>query len=361
MAIFTPAQLTFNGKEVDELSQVIFEKEFKNPDLSLFHTIVEGIKAKEQIAYMSQLGGLLGAGTGGCDPASASNEITASEKFWDPAAMSDRLSMCYTDLKESFINYSLNNGANVAELTNVDFFNYVADVLMRYKVSEAALRMAWFGDTAAADVDASPAGVLTSGTNPAYFNKIDGLWKQIYAIVAADSDRKTTDLASRNGQASYALQAFTSTDTTNKVVINTLQNLMFNADLRLRDRADLVYVTTQSVSDQYARELKASNVAYTTERYENGISVLKSDGVEVYAFSFWDRMIKAYYDDGSAYLLPHRAILTTKENLMVGFDSVGALSDFDSHYDRTTKKNHIDFEVNMDAKVKEDYMIQVAY
>jgi len=30
-------------------------------------------------------------------------------------------------------------------------------------------------------------------------------------------------------------------------------------------------------------------------------------------------------------------------------------------YDPVTKKNHIDFLVNMDAKVKEDYLIQVAY
>ena len=361
MALITPAQLTFNGEEVKELSQVIFEKEFKNPELSLFHTIKEGIKAKEQIAFMSQLGGLLGAGTGGCDPTSATNAITSSEKFWEPAAMSDRLEACYTDLKDSFVNYSLGNGVQEADLTNVDFFNYIADVLLRYKVSEAALRTAWFSDTAAADVDASPAGVLTSGTNVAYFNKIDGLWKQIFAIVTADSDRKTTDLTSKNGQASKSLQAFNSTDTTNKVVMNALQNTLYDADTRLRERADLVYIVTLSVADQYRRELKAANVAFTTERYENGIEVLKSDGIEVISFSLWDRIIKAYYDDGTTYYLPHRVVLTTKENLAVGFDSVNSLADFDVHYDRTTKKNYIDFQVNMDAKVIEDYMVQVAY
>jgi len=361
MALITPAQLTFSGEEIRSLSEVIFEKEFKNPEIGLFHTVAEGIKASKQIAFMTQLSGLIGAGSGGCSPTSASNAITSSEKTWSPAAMSDRLEACYTDFKDSFINYGLKNGVEESDLTNVDFFNYISDVLLKYKVTEAVLRTAWFGDTSAADVDASPAGVLTSGTNTAYFNKIDGLWKQIFAIVSADSDRKTTDLTSRNGQSSYAAQVFTSTDTTNKVVINALQNMLYGADLRLRERGDLVYIVTQSVADQYSKELKAANVAFTTERYENGISVLKSDGIEVISFSLWDRIIKAYYDNGTTYYLPHRAVLTTKENLVIGFDSMGAMADFDVHFDRVTKKNYIDFQINMDAKVVEDYMVQVAY
>lgn len=361
MAIITPSQLTFNGEEARQLSEIIFEKEFTNPEIGLFHDVVEGIKSKKQIAYMTQLSGLLGAGTNSCDPTSASNTITSSQKFWMPEAMSDRITICYSDLKESFINYSLGNGVKEADLTNVDFFNYVADVLMKYKVYEAALRLAWFGDTDAAATDDSPAGDLTAGTNAAYFNKIDGLWKQIFAIVAADANRKTTNLTSKNGQATFALQAFNSTDTTNKVAMNTFQELLYGADLRLQEQPDLVFVCTKSVQDQYTRELKASNVAYTTERYENGITVVKSDGIEIISFSLWDRIIKTYYSNGTKYVFPHRAILTTRKNLGVGFDSVGSLAEFELIYDPVTKKNHIDFAVNMDAKVKEDYLIQVAY
>lgn len=361
MAIFTPAQITFNGQEIAELSQVVFAKQFSNPEITLFHTVDEGIKSKKQIAFMSQLSGLVGAGTGGCDPSNASNVITSSEKFWNLGTMSDRLPFCYDDMKPSFLNYALKNGVEAADVTSLDFVNYVVDELLKYSVYEAVLRLAWFGDTSAATTAASPAGVLTAGTNVAYFNKIDGLWKQIAAIVAADSTRKTTDLASRNGQATFAAQAFTSTDTTNKVVMNALQNCLYNADLRLREKGDLVYVVTQSVQDQYSRELKASNVAFTTERYENGISVLKSDGIEVIAFSLWDRIIKAYYSDGTKYLNPHRIVLSTKENLRIGTESVGTFETFDLFYDKKTRNVYVDFEVSLDAKVVEDYMIQVAY
>jgi len=361
MAIFTPSQLTFNGEQVRELSEIIFEKQFKNPEIGLFHTVVEGIKADKQIGIMSQLGGLLGKQSGGCNPTDATNVITTSEKTWSPAAQSDRLAACYTDFKDSFVNYGLKNGVQEADLTDVDLWKYIADVLVGYKVYEMALITAWFGDTSAADVDASPAGVLTSGTDTDYFNKIDGLWLQLFAIVAADSDRKTTDLASRNGQATYALQKFTSTDTDNKVVLLGLDTMRTDADLRLREQDGLAYIVTQSVQDQYVRELKDSTVAFTTERYENGITSVTVDGIPVYAFSLWDRVIKAYYDDGSAYYLPHRALLTTKENIQIGFDSMGSLADFDVHYDRTTKKNYIDLAINIDAKVIEDELVQLMY
>ena len=69
MAIFTPGQITFSGEEVRELSQVIFEKEFRNPEISLFHTVDEEIKADKQIAFMTQLSGLLGAGSSSADGA----------------------------------------------------------------------------------------------------------------------------------------------------------------------------------------------------------------------------------------------------------------------------------------------------
>ena len=82
-------------------------------------------------------------------------------------------------VKNSLINYSLKNGVEESDLTTVDIFNFIADNLLKYKVSEMALITAWFGDVDAADVDASSAGVLTSGTNEAYFNKIDGLWSLV--------------------------------------------------------------------------------------------------------------------------------------------------------------------------------------
>jgi len=358
MAIFNPADLTFNGEEIKALSEAVFESAFSKPSIELFHGVATGIVVKKQIAILGQLTGLVGAGSGGCDPTSGSNEITASEKFWNPEIISDRLEQCWDTLKETFWAWGLKKGVQKPDLTGTDFFNYVQEVLAD-AVLEAVFRNVWFSDKLAENV--ADGGVITNGINIAYFNKIDGAWLQIAQIVAANADRLTSGFGTRNGGASYSAQAFTSADTTNRVVSNTLQNMRFGADMRLREKTDLVYIVTQSVSDQYERELLAANVAYTTERLENGILILKSAGIEVIAFSLWDRIIRNYFDNGVTFDKPQRALLTTKTNVQVGVEEVAGLSEFDVFYDKKSKKNFIDFQFPLDAKVVQDELIQVAY
>ena len=358
MALIDVTDLTFNGEEIKAVSEAVFESAFSKPELTKFHSVVNGIVAKKQIAILGRLGGLVGKGTGSCDPSSATNAIVNTEKFWNTAVVSDRFESCWTDLKETFFLYGTKKGIEKYDLTGTDFLNFVEE-LVTDAIQEAIYRIAWFGDTTAENV--VDGGVVTNGTDLAYFNKIDGFWKQIFAIVAGDATRKTTDLASRNGQASFALQAFTATDTTNKVVSNALQNMRFGADYRLREQAGLVYVVTQSVADQYERELLAYNVAFTTERLENGITLLKSGGIEVYSFNLWDRIIRSYYSNGTVYHLPHRALLVTPTNLQIGTEEVTAMSGMDVFNDKKSKKNFIDFAFNIDAKVVLDYEIQAAY
>lgn len=358
MAIFNPADLTFNGEEIKALSEAVFESAFSKPSIELFHGVATGIVVKKQIAILGQLTGLVGAGSGGCDPASGSNEIKASEKLWNPEIISDRLEQCWDTLKETFWAWGLKKGVQKPDLTGTDFFNYVQEVLAD-AVLEAVFRNVWFSDKNAENV--GDGGVITDGINIAYFNKIDGAWLQIAQIVAANASRLTAGLGTRNGGANYAAQDFTSADTANRVVSNTLQNMRFGADMRLREKTDLVYIVTQSVSDQYERELLAANIAYTTERLENGILILKSAGIEVIAFSLWDRIIRNYFDNGTTFDKPHRALLTTKTNVQVGVEEVAGLSEFDVFYDKKSKKNFIDFQFSLDAKVVQNELIQVAY
>lgn len=360
MAIFNPSTLTLEEAELKSSAEAVFESAFAKPQLDKLNTIVNGIVAKQKIAILGRFQGLLGAGSGECNPDASSTTIKASQKSWDPATVSDRLVYCWTDLKETFFVWGLKKGIQKADLTGTEFLVFVEELLSDALI-ETYLRIAYFNDTDAAATDDSPAGNITSGTNLAFFNKIDGIFKQIFAIVAADANRLTSGLTSRNGQASFAAQAFTDTDTTNKVVTKTLQNMKFGADMRLRGKANLVYIATQSVVDQYERELIASEANFTIDRLENGFTVLKNGGIEVIGFDFWDRIIRAYFSNGTKYYLPHRIILSTPENLQIGTEEASALSEYDVHYDKTLKKTIVDFQFNLDAKVVEDHMIQVAY
>jgi hypothetical protein len=357
---FNPNTLDFTGDIVKSSSEAVFVSAFAIPDVNQFLSIVGGIKTKKQIAILGRLNSLLGLGSGECNPSGRTVTSALSGKEWNPATVSDRLTYCWTEIAETFFIWATKNGLEKNDLTGTDFALFV-EQLLTPEIKETWLRLAYFGDTDAANYDDSPAGVITNGTNLAFFNKIDGIWKQIYAIVGADASRKTAGLATKNGQSTYALQAFNDTDTTNKVVTKTLQNMRFGADSRLRNKQGLIYTTTQSVADQYERELIEYNVAYTTERLEEGIMVLRSGGITVLSFEFWDRIIESFYNNGTKLFLPHRAILSVAENIQVGTEEESNLSEFDMFYDKNTKTTNVDFQFNLDAKVIIDHEIQVAY
>ena len=360
MPVINSSDLTFNGQEIREISEALFVGAFAKPDVAQFHDIVEGIVAKKQIVILGRINGLLGKGTNACDESDATNTITNTQKFWNPAYVSDRLAFCWKDLQGTFFIWGAKKGIAKGDLTATDLLIYLEE-LVKDAIIETIYRLAYFGDTSATNYNGTPAGVVTNGTDLAYFDKIDGIWKQLFAIVSGDATRKTAGLATKNAQTTFALQAFDSTDTTNKVVTNTLQNMRYGADMRLRSQTDLVYIVTQSVYDQYERELINFNVAYTTERLENGLMVLKSGGIEVIAFQLWDRIITSYFSNGTKYYLPHRAILTNKTNLKVGVEEVGSLGETDVWYDKTLNKTYLKFAFGIDAKVAQNELVQLAY
>jgi hypothetical protein len=357
--VLNPAQITWNGKEVMALNEAIFESIFINPGLGEVHTIVTGIVAKQQIAYLGLLG-LVGKTGQGCDPTSDTATADMTEKFWMPATIQMRLEECWETYNASFFVWSQNKGIKRADLTNTDVMAFIEE-RASVALDEAKLRHAWFGDTDAATTTDSPAGVITAGTDLGFFNAIDGFFKQMYAIVAATPATKAASIT-KNAGVSYTAQAFTAADVTNRVIMANMQDVLDNADVRLTDREDKMFLVTKSVYDQLKREYK-SYTAIESSYMANidGIPTLMFDGVPVIKFSFWDRMIRAYQDNGTTWYQPHRIFLSTKANLQIGVESEEALRGLDPFYDKKTKNNYLDAQFLMDAKIVEDYMISVAY
>ena len=355
---FSPNTAAFNGEEIKSASEAIFTEAFSNLALTEVHEIIQDIKVNKQIVFVGGLANMLGKDSGACNPTANANTIPMSEKVWTPADVSDRLSFCWKALEDTFWAYALKTGVEKADVSTGEFMAFIGS-----RIEEALLemvyRIAWFNDTEADNV--SGGGIITDGTDVAFFDKIDGIWKQIFTAVASDSTKKTLGLDSRNGQASKALQAFTATDTTNKVVTNTLLNMTYEADERLMSKAGAFIIATKSVGDQFKRELRAFNSAFTTERIEGGIEILRADGLEVRIFSLWDRIIRAYEDNGTTWNLPHRALLTVKENIPIGTADAMSFGDFDVFYDKTDKVTYVDIATAIDAKLLEDMYFQAAY
>ena len=302
--------------------------------------------------------GLVGKAGAGCDPTADSGTIPTRQKYWNPSEVSMRLVECYTDYKSRFTTWATNNGYKVADLTDTELMQWIVSRVTD-GLNEAKLRHIWFGDTDAANVDDD--GVVTDGVDVKYLNAIDGIWKQLFAIVTGDNTRKSASIAKNAGN-SYANQKFNSTDTTNKVVHGYLQACIDDADLRLSDAPDKVFYVTKSVFDQYKKELKNyTSIEAAYQLVQDGSRQLMFDGVPVIPLSFWDRHIKAYFDNGTTTDNPHRILLTTKANLMVGIESEEAINGLDVFYDKVKKNNITDALFTLDAKVSLDYMVQLAY
>jgi len=344
--------LTLNAKEVESVSDVIFERVFNDSDLSEYHDIETGINVTTQIV-LAGLVGLLGKKATGCTPNEAEG-FALREKFWEPVLEDFRLSHCQLDMP------ALLKIFKKAQKINPDFFDMVGSeefgviiAAVERAMIENIHRKVWFNDKTAAL--ATGGGVFTAGTDLGYFNSFDGLFKQIFSDVTAGATPRVTITA--NAGANYAAQALAA-----DAALTIFEGLVTKADERLIADDEAFILTTRSVADNYRATLRNKNLgAGFLEVVEGGRPKLYFDGIEVKVRYDWDRYIKAYQNNGTKWNLPHRAFLVVKQNIPVGTLSVEDLAKLDVFYDRTLKTNFMDAAYTLDAKHLEPYLTVAAY
>lgn len=347
---FMTSSVTFSGEEIRSLADVFIASLFEKPELTAIHTIDDNIVAAKQIGLVTRLSKITKKDAG-CGTGVTNKSVALSNKSWAPVQTKIWQQLCASEFNTNFMIYLKNKGINYADVTNTDIAGFVLDMMTDAAV-EDLWRIAWFNMTTPAN--------LTSGTDVSDYNLIEGLWNQIYTIVSGDSTRNTTTggLTTANGQATFALQDSTFTAANAK---DTLANLLTDADYRLQSAPDKVIVCTQSVFNKYCDYLESIAVPLSFEKIEGGFTALKRRGVDIIPVNFWDRTIRADFSNGTKYYLPHRALLSTKRNLRIGLDDPMAYTEFDVFFDKMTETNNFKGGYRVDAKVVEDYMIQVAY
>jgi len=347
--------ITFNGKEATD---GILERMFNKPSFQRFHSIYNNIKAKEQIAFLRRFNKVTIKDTG-CGTGKQAKEIPMFEKFWEPEYTKIWLQFCWKDFIASFFVWTQKNGIARADISQTDLADYLMDV-----VPDAALddlwRIVWFNDKNISDISDSPAGVLGSSSDVKYYNLIDGLWKQIFAGVAIGEG--TWGHIPR-----YNITYNTQADKTTQLNLadgfskTVWRNLLYNADSRLREAQGIVILCTRSLFDNW-REYKESKTLESSFRKED--VMYDQDiywDIPIIPVPIWDRIIRSDFDNGTTFHLPHRAILTTLENLAVGFDAFAETNNLESWLNQDTELYNIKGGYSVDAKILENYMFSVAY
>lgn len=351
---------TFTQDELRDLREMVKEKLFDKPTVEQYLTVETDIVAKSKIGILGKFGlvgkkGRLGSGT----VAPTGEQISGSvEKTWDPQPYSMRIEESYTDLVNSLAIFLQNKGTKRADMTDTDYVAFIEERL-NDAMWEAILRIAWFNDTDMANTNDSPAGVLLAGIDVDYFNIIDGYFKQLIDIATTDTNRRVT--ISRNSQSTYANQRFQTADVTNKVATKFYADLLTTADYRLQGDSSKFILSTMSLVNQYIDELEQSSVSESFIKIENGMTIVKRRGVTIIGFEFWDRYIQTYFNDGTKWYLPHRAVLMTKDNFRIGFEDESALTSLNVFFDQYHRVNVYEFEGMIDVKIVEDYKVQVGY
>lgn len=351
-------------QQVTSMSETLFEGFFADAVLNSLVTIQEGVKADKQLIVWNRHTGLSGYKLDACPtPTNATWGFDANEKVWSPKYIGDRYAECFATFMDTFAQWMLNAGVSKTDVTSTELGAFILEQLQD-NLAEVMQRYFWFGDKG---IVAGTGNNLTSGELK-FFNAIDGIWAQVFDIVTASAIRKsTTGIATYNGNASYALQKFDATATSNQVVSNALDSVWYDADMRLRSMAksELYYYVTQSVYDQLERERKSLggiDLPYT--RQESGITSLTWNGIQVIPMQLWDRMIISYFGDDATPVkstLPHRILLAPKSNLLLGVETTGSLSELDAWYSKDAEMMYAKFGASVDAKIGLDNMIQVAY
>lgn len=362
-----PSDISFHGEEVRTFRDAVYDLVYPKPKLTDYATVIQDIVALKQIAILG-LFGLSGRthDISNCAPVDNGQPQVNRQKFWTPNTISDRFSLCWTDLMNQFYVWAEQSGIKRPDLEPTDIWTFL-EMRVADSMTAASFRHAWFGDTAAATIENG--GNITNGTDITFFNAIDGFWKQLYAIGIADATKQIA--IANNSGGSYAAQKFSAGDVTAEVITNVLQDMSDAMDPRFEEVEDKAWYVTKSVRDQFRRErLKnypAIDQAY--ERREEGFSEkawtgYQFNGIPMIVVPEWDRLIKAYENNGTKCYNPHRIALLSKQNTQLGFDTMTTTGMpnnglWETFYMPTDKKTYLDYMFRMDAKIILDYAVVI--
>ena len=347
--------ITFNGKEATE---GILEKVYYKPSFTRIHTVYPGIIAKEQIAFLDRLSKVTKLDAG-CGLGQTTKVLPMHEKFWEPVPMKVWIQACWSDFVNSFFVWGMKKGINRADLSETDLATYLMDVIPEAML-EDIWRIVWFGDTAVAAYDASPAGTLGSASEAANYNMVDGLWKYIFAGVAIGAGtwgHIPRYINTYNALGTEAAQLALAAD----YAVTVYKNLIKNADSRLRHAPNKVILTTDTLFQNFldSKESKVLESSFKRQEQEFWEEIYRS--CTIIPIESWDRHILADFDNTTTLYLPHRAVLTTIDQIAVGFDEMASATQFEAFLDKTTELYNIKGAYRMDTNIIENYMFSVSY
>ena len=348
------SSLTLNPQEALLASEAVFEKVYAKPVLEQCHVVATGIKMQTQIPFYGLFGIVGKKSLGSCNVNAETVTSEATQKYWTPQLINFRLTHCQEDIDQKFKMWQRDQKAlSTWEEMDNEQIAFLSDQTVNATL-ESILRITSLGDTT--ELNVAGGGNITDGISVLYFTMIDGIWPQIFTGVAAGTVPRYT--INENAGVSYATQGNLAADR----ALLAMRYLYNNIDSRAEEHG-LVFQMTYSLLKNFQDYLEDKSLAYTLQRTEEGkgTSQWEYRGIPIVVRKDWDRNIRAYFDTGAKWYLPHRIMLTPIANVPIGTSDENDMDSLDMFYDRTLKTHYSDVAYYIDAKLLEEYMTAVAY
>ncbi|MCD8265690.1 MAG: hypothetical protein LUC33_00905 [Prevotellaceae bacterium] len=335
--------LTLPNGAVQELNQLIWLTVLGVDKLGSLITVVPNAKHGDKLGIIGRYGSIVHARVG-CNPTYYNHLVAASEKTWDLSAFEIAEQSCFEDVEATCAYNSLHKGTDIADFTGTDYLNDYLQPLLEEGLTADLFKMAWFGDKDA--VKASDGGTLSdecTDDDIATFTVMDGFFKRIEAVCAADPERLISIAANDEDTWDAQYNAIR----VSGVATGILNQLITKAKIVLRDQADKVIYVTQALADAWewdvVNNFKGSAANWTA--VFDGVQYTTVNGVKIVAIPYWDNCIQTYgkRSGNGAYYKPFRALFTTVGNLMFGTPgtTLEGMAKFDVIFNKETRLNKV--------------------
>jgi hypothetical protein len=358
------ADLTINPVEVSDLSQMIAEKVYQDPNYLKFNQTISGITKKTQILLDASSGKAGWKATGCAAIESGGMSIKMAELFWDLATIEDQLEICQSDLDSNFKALVTKYAADkFGDLSNQEAINVFVTAKVERFLKEAHERFVWLGDTDAENV--ADGGYVKDAINVKFYTALDGIWKQVFTNVGLGNTQRFTIAA--NAQATKALQMSTMDK---DAAFAAIKNVYDNANDVIKLDPNAYIKVTSKVYNEYKNYLATNTLSGggLSQITIEGVAQPAYMGVPIYTSLFESSEILSAFEisDGGSpevltYNLPHRVIMAAPELLPVATISDEDLNTLETFYVQKDRLSYIRFDFAVDTKAVRPELLSVGY
>lgn len=324
------------------IASAIYEEYVEAAPFAANHTIETDVRAGSLIPLIDAAPdyGFMKVSQGNCNMNECDITTESSAKKWNPVDYNCRLIICKDDLDCDFRKFW--------NMRCKDFDN-MEDAFMQFLVERVNVnfnasqwRIGYFDTSTNTDTD---------------YAGIDGLFHQWLALAPVGAPNRF--VIPENAEATIADQLDLAPDRAYTLfrqmwlwasVSNT--SLFSQPNLRFEVTPELAYNYLAYLQDN--KEINCCESAtdgITSSRYN--IAGLNYLGIPIVIREEWRQIIQWQQQQSGAANLPnpHRAVLTYRDNKVIGTCDQEAFRNFDMFYDRKDRKIYIDIATSMDAKV----------